>query len=107
MDQPLHHPGRPDAIVGVAALHRRDARAVPAGHAVPALDPRRLDPAVDVGPVIDAEARDGIQRHIDAMRARGRRVHAVAGLAEPSSRQVRSVLPDVAGGVGAWAGDVA
>ncbi|MFN3376188.1 MAG: trifunctional transcriptional regulator/proline dehydrogenase/L-glutamate gamma-semialdehyde dehydrogenase [Burkholderiaceae bacterium] len=29
----------------------------------------------DVGPVIDAEARAGIERHIEAMRARGRRVH--------------------------------
>ena len=35
-------------------------------------DPRSL--AVDVGPVIDAEAQAGIERHIDAMRARGRRV---------------------------------
>ena len=35
-------------------------------------DPRSL--AVDVGPVIDAEARDGIERHVEAMRARGRRV---------------------------------
>jgi RHH-type proline utilization regulon transcriptional repressor/proline dehydrogenase/delta 1-pyrroline-5-carboxylate dehydrogenase len=31
--------------------------------------------AVDVGPVIDAEAQAGIQRHIDALRGRGRRVH--------------------------------
>jgi RHH-type proline utilization regulon transcriptional repressor/proline dehydrogenase/delta 1-pyrroline-5-carboxylate dehydrogenase len=30
--------------------------------------------AVDVGPVIDAEARAAIERHIEAMRARGRRV---------------------------------
>ncbi|MBS0318952.1 MAG: trifunctional transcriptional regulator/proline dehydrogenase/L-glutamate gamma-semialdehyde dehydrogenase [Proteobacteria bacterium] len=28
----------------------------------------------DVGPVIDAEAKAGIERHVDAMRARGRRV---------------------------------
>ena len=39
-------------------------------------NPDRL--AVDVGPVIDEEARAGIQRHIDAMRAKGRRVHQVA-----------------------------
>ena len=39
--------------------------------------PDRL--AVDVGPVIDEEARAGIERHIDAMRSRGRRVHRVAG----------------------------
>jgi RHH-type proline utilization regulon transcriptional repressor/proline dehydrogenase/delta 1-pyrroline-5-carboxylate dehydrogenase len=35
-------------------------------------NPARL--AVDVGPVIDAEARDGIERHVEAMRTRG---HAV------------------------------
>jgi RHH-type proline utilization regulon transcriptional repressor/proline dehydrogenase/delta 1-pyrroline-5-carboxylate dehydrogenase len=34
-------------------------------------NPERL--ATDIGPVIDAEAQRGIQRHIDAMRARGRR----------------------------------
>lgn len=31
--------------------------------------------ATDVGPVIDDEARAQIERHIDAMRAKGRRVH--------------------------------
>ncbi len=41
--------------------------------------PTRL--ATDVGPVIDAEARDGIERHIAALRARGYRVHQ----ATPSS----------------------
>ncbi|MCP1468759.1 RHH-type proline utilization regulon transcriptional repressor/proline dehydrogenase/delta 1-pyrroline-5-carboxylate dehydrogenase [Sphingobium sp. OAS761] len=30
--------------------------------------------AVDIGPVIGAEARDGIDRHVDAMRALGRKV---------------------------------
>ena len=35
-------------------------------------DPREL--ATDVGPVIDAEAAAGIERHVEAMRARGRRV---------------------------------
>jgi RHH-type proline utilization regulon transcriptional repressor/proline dehydrogenase/delta 1-pyrroline-5-carboxylate dehydrogenase len=30
--------------------------------------------AVDVGPVIDEEARAGIERHVEAMRARGRRI---------------------------------
>ena len=35
-------------------------------------DPRTL--AVDVGPVIDAEARSAIEAHIEAMRLRGRRV---------------------------------
>ncbi|WP_223009136.1 trifunctional transcriptional regulator/proline dehydrogenase/L-glutamate gamma-semialdehyde dehydrogenase [Paenacidovorax monticola] len=36
-------------------------------------NPARL--ATDVGPVIDAEAQANIQRHIEALRARGRRVH--------------------------------
>ncbi len=31
--------------------------------------------ATDVGPVIDAEARDGIERHMATLRARGHRVH--------------------------------
>jgi RHH-type proline utilization regulon transcriptional repressor/proline dehydrogenase/delta 1-pyrroline-5-carboxylate dehydrogenase len=35
-------------------------------------DPRGL--ATDVGPVIDAEAREGIERHVQAMAARGRAV---------------------------------
>jgi RHH-type transcriptional regulator, proline utilization regulon repressor / proline dehydrogenase / delta 1-pyrroline-5-carboxylate dehydrogenase len=35
--------------------------------------PDRL--ATDVGPVIDEEAREGIEAHISAMRAQGRRVH--------------------------------
>lgn len=35
-------------------------------------NPARL--AVDIGPVIDAEARDGIERHIATMRSRGRKV---------------------------------
>jgi RHH-type proline utilization regulon transcriptional repressor/proline dehydrogenase/delta 1-pyrroline-5-carboxylate dehydrogenase len=39
--------------------------------------PDRL--AIDVGPVIDAEAQANIRRHIEQMRARGRRVHQVAG----------------------------
>ncbi|UVH56351.1 trifunctional transcriptional regulator/proline dehydrogenase/L-glutamate gamma-semialdehyde dehydrogenase [Variovorax paradoxus] len=36
-------------------------------------NPARL--AVDVGPVIDAEARDGIERHIATMRSKGRKVY--------------------------------
>ncbi len=36
-------------------------------------NPDRL--STDVGPVIDEEARGNIVRHIDAMRAKGRRVH--------------------------------
>lgn len=47
--------------------------------------PDRL--ATDVGPVIDEEARAGIERHVDAMRAAGRRVHRVAsGNTRPGSR---------------------
>ncbi|EFV86967.1 delta-1-pyrroline-5-carboxylate dehydrogenase, partial [Achromobacter xylosoxidans C54] len=38
-------------------------------------NPDRL--SVDVGPVIDTEARNGIQRHIDAMRTAGHRVDQV------------------------------
>ncbi|HVL09010.1 MAG TPA: L-glutamate gamma-semialdehyde dehydrogenase, partial [Burkholderiaceae bacterium] len=39
-------------------------------------NPHRLE--VDVGPVIDAEARDVIQQHIDTMRAKGRPVYQAA-----------------------------
>ncbi|KQT13861.1 transcriptional regulator [Ramlibacter sp. Leaf400] len=39
--------------------------------------PDRL--ATDVGPVIDEEAQANVQRHIEAMRAKGRRVHQAAG----------------------------
>ena len=35
-------------------------------------DPREL--ATDVGPVIDAEARDAVERHVQAMQGKGRRV---------------------------------
>ncbi|MGE3926315.1 MAG: trifunctional transcriptional regulator/proline dehydrogenase/L-glutamate gamma-semialdehyde dehydrogenase, partial [Lautropia sp.] len=40
-------------------------------------DPARL--STDVGPVIDAEAKAGIDRHVQKMQADGRRIHAVAG----------------------------
>ncbi|MES2481018.1 MAG: trifunctional transcriptional regulator/proline dehydrogenase/L-glutamate gamma-semialdehyde dehydrogenase [Pseudomonadota bacterium] len=40
-------------------------------------DPGRL--ATDVGPVIDEEARASIERHVQAMRARGHTVHRAAG----------------------------
>ncbi|MBR0682813.1 trifunctional transcriptional regulator/proline dehydrogenase/L-glutamate gamma-semialdehyde dehydrogenase [Roseomonas eburnea] len=39
-------------------------------------NPDRL--ATDVGPVITAQAREGILAHVAAMRAKGRRVHALA-----------------------------
>ncbi|KAA0595891.1 trifunctional transcriptional regulator/proline dehydrogenase/L-glutamate gamma-semialdehyde dehydrogenase [Azospirillum lipoferum] len=45
--------------------------------------PDRL--AVDVGPVITAEARDGIARHIEAMRAKGRRVESLPLPAETAN----------------------
>jgi RHH-type proline utilization regulon transcriptional repressor/proline dehydrogenase/delta 1-pyrroline-5-carboxylate dehydrogenase len=44
-------------------------------------NPDRL--STDVGPVIDDEARTGIVRHIEAMRAKGRRVHQ----ADPGAAQ--------------------
>lgn len=44
-------------------------------------NPDRL--STDVGPVIDDEARGNIVRHIDAMRAKGRRVHQ----ADPNAAQ--------------------
>ncbi|WP_374669488.1 trifunctional transcriptional regulator/proline dehydrogenase/L-glutamate gamma-semialdehyde dehydrogenase [Ramlibacter sp.] len=56
-------------------------------------DPSRL--AVDVGPVIDEEARAGIQRHIDTMRARGRRVLQVAAPALHALTEGSFVLPTV------------
>ena len=34
--------------------------------------------ATDIGPVIDIEAKVGIERHIEAMRAKGRRIHQAA-----------------------------
>ena len=52
--------------------------------------PDRL--ATDVGPVIDAEAKDGIERHIAAMRAKGRRVHQPG---EASSQSGTFVMPTV------------
>lgn len=45
-------------------------------------DPVQL--ATDVGPVIDAQAQAGIEAHIQAMRARGRRVHQVAAPQPPA-----------------------
>ena len=48
-------------------------------------NPDRL--AVDVGPVIDQEAKANIDQHVEGMRARGRRVHQVPGQGgEPLTR---------------------
>jgi len=49
--------------------------------------------ATDVGPVIDAEAMSNIDRHVDTMRANGRRVHQVAGHTEHPLQQGTFVLP--------------
>lgn len=56
-----------------------------------AMDEARIGSPValptDIGPVIDAEAQAGIQRHIDAMRASGHAVHqATRGLADARAR---------------------
>ena len=50
--------------------------------------------AVDVGPVIDEEARAGIERHIETMHAGGRRVVQPAGRREATA-QGSFVLPTV------------
>jgi len=52
------------------------------------------DPAAlrtDVGPVIDAAARDGIVRYIEGMRAKGRRVHQVE--IDPAVRESGYFVP--------------
>lgn len=48
---------------------------------------------VDIGPVIDAEARDGIARHIDAMRAKGRPVFQQARQAAGAIEQGTFIVP--------------
>ncbi len=47
----------------------------------------------DVGPVIDAEAKQSIDQHIEAMKAKGHRVHQVAGHAEHPLHDGTFVLP--------------
>ena len=54
-------------------------------------NPQRL--AVDVGPVIDAEARDNIERHLQAMRDKGRRVHQMARVDEQECAHGTFVTP--------------
>jgi len=54
-------------------------------------DPMRLE--TDVGPVIDAEAKATLERHIDAMRAKGRTVHQVSAQARDPLRAGTFVLP--------------
>jgi RHH-type proline utilization regulon transcriptional repressor/proline dehydrogenase/delta 1-pyrroline-5-carboxylate dehydrogenase len=53
--------------------------------------PDRL--STDVGPVIDEEAKANIERHIAAMRAKGRRVHQVARPGEQALDTGTFVLP--------------
>ncbi len=54
-------------------------------------NPARL--AVDVGPVIDAEAQATIQRHIEAMRAKGHRVVQPAAIAAETLARGTFVAP--------------
>jgi RHH-type proline utilization regulon transcriptional repressor/proline dehydrogenase/delta 1-pyrroline-5-carboxylate dehydrogenase len=54
-------------------------------------DPRAL--AVDVGPVIDAEAQGAIERHIDAMRAKGRAVARPAAIDQDATDRGTFVAP--------------
>ncbi|MDD0840655.1 trifunctional transcriptional regulator/proline dehydrogenase/L-glutamate gamma-semialdehyde dehydrogenase [Curvibacter sp. HBC61] len=51
------------------------------------------DLAVDVGPVIDAEAQSNIQRHIDALRRRGRPVYQQAGQGPALATQHGTFVP--------------
>nr|WP_082702368.1 trifunctional transcriptional regulator/proline dehydrogenase/L-glutamate gamma-semialdehyde dehydrogenase [Pseudacidovorax intermedius] len=53
-------------------------------------DPAQL--ATDVGPVIDVEARQGIEAHVAAMRAKGRRVHR-AGRLPPEGLDAGHFVP--------------
>ncbi|MDQ8731513.1 trifunctional transcriptional regulator/proline dehydrogenase/L-glutamate gamma-semialdehyde dehydrogenase [Bradyrhizobium sp. LHD-71] len=52
-------------------------------------NPDRL--STDVGPVITAQARDGVMQHIEAMRSHGRKVHAVP--LDPACRTGHFVPP--------------
>ncbi|MFV0673262.1 trifunctional transcriptional regulator/proline dehydrogenase/L-glutamate gamma-semialdehyde dehydrogenase [Variovorax sp. tm] len=54
-------------------------------------NPARL--SVDVGPVIDAEARDGIERHVEAMRSRGHAVFRQAREHGDDARHGTFVMP--------------
>ncbi len=49
--------------------------------------------AVDVGPVIDAAARDGIEAHVAALQARGRRVHRLARMVGDATAHGSFVTP--------------
>ncbi|TBV06607.1 trifunctional transcriptional regulator/proline dehydrogenase/L-glutamate gamma-semialdehyde dehydrogenase [Stutzerimonas kirkiae] len=49
--------------------------------------------SVDIGPVIDAEAKAGIERHIQAMRAKGRHIYQVARAEAEECRHGTFVTP--------------
>jgi len=49
--------------------------------------------AVDIGPVIDAEARDTIERHVAQMQQRGRTVHRIGRADEGALQHGTFVLP--------------
>ncbi|MCJ0762434.1 trifunctional transcriptional regulator/proline dehydrogenase/L-glutamate gamma-semialdehyde dehydrogenase [Variovorax terrae] len=49
--------------------------------------------ATDVGPVIDAEAQAGIQRHIDTLRARGRKVYQCPSAADAPALAQGTFIP--------------
>ncbi|TCS36499.1 L-proline dehydrogenase /delta-1-pyrroline-5-carboxylate dehydrogenase [Paucimonas lemoignei] len=48
---------------------------------------------IDIGPVIDLDAKTGIDRHIEAMRNKGRRVHQIARAEGAVFKQGTFVLP--------------
>jgi delta 1-pyrroline-5-carboxylate dehydrogenase len=60
-------------------------------------NPERL--SVDIGPVIDAEAKAGIEKHIQGMRDKGRSVYqvAIADSEEIKRGTLRDANPDRAG----------
>jgi len=49
--------------------------------------------AHDIGPVIDAEARDGIDRHIDRLRTQGRTVHQAGRTGSPAALAHGTFVP--------------
>ncbi len=54
-------------------------------------NPARL--AVDIGPVIDAEARDAIEHHVQSMRERGRKVYRYGNADVAATRRGTFVMP--------------
>ncbi|MCU1719431.1 trifunctional transcriptional regulator/proline dehydrogenase/L-glutamate gamma-semialdehyde dehydrogenase [Pseudomonas sp. 5P_3.1_Bac2] len=54
-------------------------------------NPERLN--TDIGPVIDAEAKAGIDKHIEAMRSKGRKVHQLARVKGEEIKHGTFVIP--------------